>query len=124
MAWNYNDWESANEDRLYDRGACWAEELKKQREEAEKARLEQEAEKQRKIQEAEDYIKSHNLYQVKVANDLVQLSLVPQNTDDTKLSKAKISKAKKSDFDKYEADIQRDLDRSSEHDDDDPYMQR
>lgn len=117
----YTDWESANEDSLYDRGACWAEELKKQREEAEKARPEQEAEKQRKIQEAEDYIKSHNLYQVKVAGGLVQLSFLPQ--DDAEKEKLQ-KKSKEITIEEYENLAFIPYPYPIKDENDDPYMQR
>lgn len=79
----YHKWEAENEERLHEMAEAHLEELEKERKAKEKAQ--KEAEKQRKIQEAEDYIKSHNLYQVKVAGGLVQLSFLPQ--DDAEKSK-------------------------------------
>ena len=64
-----------------------------------KEKAQKEAEKQRKIQEAEDYIKSHNLYQVKVAGGLVQLSFLPQ--DDAEKEKLQ-KKSKEITIEEYE----------------------
>lgn len=93
----YNDWEAENEDRHHEMAKAHLEELEKERKAKEKAQ--KEAEKQRKIQEAEDYIKSHNLYQVKVAGGLVQLSFLPQ--DDAEKEKLQ-KKSKEITIEEYE----------------------